>query len=109
MAGIRLKLLRAALAQVETRHAAEAERNELVADLRMRLERDTLLTTQQVGAPESNAEKMARYHAVVADLIATKRRELHRLLRNGEFDEEIIRQEEARLDLEEEKINHPIH
>jgi CPA1 family monovalent cation:H+ antiporter len=109
LSGIRLRLLRAALERVESHHAAEAQRNELVADLKVRLERDTLLTTRQVGSPESNAEKVARYNRVVADVIAAKRRELHRLLRNGEFDEDILREEEARLDLEEEKINHPIH
>jgi CPA1 family monovalent cation:H+ antiporter len=109
LSGIRLRLLRAALERVESHHAAEAQRNELVADLKVRLERDTLLTTRQVGSTESNAEKVARYNRVVADVIAAKRRELHRLLRNGEFDEDILREEEARLDLEEEKINHPIH
>lgn len=106
---IRLKLLRVALEQLETTHAVQANRNELVANLKNRLESDISLTTQHLDSLECDGEQIAEYNRVVTEVITAKRRELRRLRRKAEFDDEVIRKEEARLDLEEEKTNHPIH
>jgi NhaP-type Na+/H+ or K+/H+ antiporter len=106
---IRLKLLHVALQQLEQKHAVTTVRNELVANLKNRLESDIGLTKQHLDSLECDGEQIAEYNRVVTELISAKRSELRQLRRKAEFDDEVIRKEEARLDLEEEKTNHPIH
>ena len=106
---IRLKVLKVALDRLNEKHALEILNNELVGNLKNRLESDLYLTSQHLDSLECNAEQVIQYNEILTDVIAAKRRELRRLRRKQEFDDEVIRKEEARIDLEEEKIDHPIH
>ena len=109
LSAIRLELLDAALHQIDEKYAVEVVDNELVGTLKSRLESDIHLTQQHLESLDCGVEKITQYNRILTDLMNVKRRELHRLRSKEEFDDEVIRQEEARMDLEEEKINHPIH
>lgn len=106
---IRLKLLKVALKEVEEKYATEAIDNDLVSNLRDRMENDLHSITKHLDSLERDGEQVDQYNKIMADIITAKRNTLLYFRRLDEFDDEVIRQEEARLDLEEEKINHPIH
>ncbi|GAB3881918.1 Na+/H+ antiporter [Spirosoma agri] len=106
---IQLKLLKVALTHLQENYATESGNNELVKNLKDRLESDMHQTKQHLHCLESDDENVTEYNQIIADIIAVKRTELQRLRGKQEFDDDLIRKEEARMDLEEEKINHPIH
>ncbi|WP_338876515.1 Na+/H+ antiporter [Spirosoma sp. SC4-14] len=106
---IRLKLLKVALHELEERYASATETNDLVRNLKDRIKSDVRLTKHHLDSLECDGKKIAEYNQIMNEIIGVKRRELHRLRNREEFDDEIIRKEEARIDLEEEKMNHPIH
>ncbi|MVM37661.1 Na+/H+ antiporter [Spirosoma sp. HMF3257] len=106
---IRIKLLKVALHYLTENYAEEAGSNELVANLKSRMESDVHQTKRHLDSVESDSENVAQYNEIMAEIIQIKRDELHRLRSIQEFDDEVIRKEEAQMDLEEEKIDHPIH
>lgn len=105
---IRLKLTRAALNYLE-KYGDEANTNELVRNMKNRMENDLHQTKRHLDSLEGDGENVTQYNQIRAELIRVKRDELHRLSRKQEFDDDVLRGEEARMDLEEEKSNHPIH
>ncbi|QJW90448.1 Na+/H+ antiporter [Spirosoma taeanense] len=106
---IRLKLLDVALKTLNGKHAEEATTNELVGNLKNRLETDLDLTAQHLHSLDCDAGKIKRYNQILSGILTAQRDELRRLRHKKEFDDEVIRKEEARIDLEEEKVDHPIH
>ncbi|AKD55810.1 Na+/H+ antiporter [Spirosoma radiotolerans] len=109
VSAIRLKLLKVALKEVEEKYAIEAINNELVSNLRNRMENDLHSITRHLGSLERDGVQVDQYNKILTDIITAKRNALLYFRSLDEFDDEVIRQEEARLDLEEEKVNHPIH
>ncbi|MVM34853.1 Na+/H+ antiporter [Spirosoma sp. HMF4905] len=105
---IRLKLLKVALKHLHENYAEESGSNELVENLKNRMESDLHQTKRHLDSLESDGENVAQYNEIMTDIIKVKRDELHRLRSKQEFDDEVIRKEEARMDLEEEKLDHPI-
>ncbi|GAB4024318.1 Na+/H+ antiporter [Spirosoma gilvum] len=106
---IRLKVLKVALKHLHEHYTDELTSNELVDNLKNRIETELHQTKRHLDSMETDGEAVNTYNRVITDLIKVKRDELHRLRTIQEFDDEVIRKEEARMDLEEEKINHPIH
>ncbi|MFD2936230.1 Na+/H+ antiporter [Spirosoma flavum] len=106
---IRLKLLKVALKHLQDNYADELSTNELVENLKNRMESDSHQTKRHLDTLENDSENVTQYNEILTDIINVKRDELHRLRSKDEFDDHIIRQEEARMDLEEEKISHPMH
>ncbi|AQG79357.1 Na+/H+ antiporter [Spirosoma montaniterrae] len=106
---IRLKLLEVALDHLNNHYGPDIRQNELVENLKSRMESDQRLTTQHLNSLDCDTHKINRYNHIITDVINAKRRALYHFRRKQEFDDDIIRKEEARLDLEEEKIDHPIH
>ncbi|WP_460975809.1 Na+/H+ antiporter [Spirosoma knui] len=106
---IRLKLMQAALNQLNEKYSLHALNNELVGNLKNRIESEVYLTTQHLDSLACNEEQVREYNQILVEISAVKRRELHKLRTKQEFDDDVIRKEEARIDLEEEKIDHPIH
>ncbi|QDK79373.1 Na+/H+ antiporter [Spirosoma sp. KCTC 42546] len=106
---IRIKLLKVALKHLQENYAEESSNNELVENLKNRMESDLHQTKRHLDSVESDGENIAQYNEIIADIIRVKRDMLHQLRSKQEFDDEVIRKEEARMDLEEEKIDHPIH
>ena len=106
---IRLQLLKVASTHLDEKFAKSPINNELVENLKNRMESELFLTNQHLNALACDAHQIIEYNQLVNEIITVKRRELHRLRRKQDFDDEVIRKEEAQLDLEEEKIDHPIH
>lgn len=106
---IRLKLLDTALCRLEEHYPPGATGNELLENLRHRMQNDHHLTTRHLQSMDGDLDKIAHYNRIVTDILDAKRQKLRQLHQKQEFTEEIIRKEEARLDLEEEKLDHPIH
>ncbi|SFC90771.1 Na+/H+ antiporter [Spirosoma endophyticum] len=101
---IRLKLLKVALAYLHENYAKESSTNELVENLKNRMESDLHQTKRHLDSLESDGDNVTKYNEIVTDIINVKREELHRLRSVQEFDDEVIRKEEAQMDLEEEKL-----
>ncbi|MBD2700280.1 Na+/H+ antiporter [Spirosoma sp. BT702] len=106
---IRLKLQKAALNHLQEKYDKEIRTNELVGDMKSRIESDLRQTSRHLESIESDGEILAQYNQIRADILGVKRTALQHFRRKQEFDDEVIRKEEARIDLEEEKFNHPIH
>jgi CPA1 family monovalent cation:H+ antiporter len=108
-AAIRLKILHVALKRLSKHWNDESSANELVSNLKIRIENDIQLTKKHMDALACDGQKLVQYNQIRADVVKAKRDALQQLRGKLEFDDEIIRQEEAQIDLEEEKLNHPIH
>jgi CPA1 family monovalent cation:H+ antiporter len=108
-AEIRLALLNVALNELDEKYADIVRSNELVGNFRAHLENDIDSTAYHLKSLECDGIKIKEYNRVLSRVIGAKRKELHRLRAKDEFDDDVIRKEEARMDLEEEKIDHPIH
>jgi Na+/H+ antiporter len=106
---IRLKLLQVALAELDEKYGKEIGSNDLISNLKARMKNDFQSTKHHLNSLESDGGKIDEYNRAMNDIVSAKRRVLHQLRRREEFDDEVIRKEEARIDLEEEKLNHPIH
>ncbi|MBD2754164.1 Na+/H+ antiporter [Spirosoma validum] len=106
---IRIKLTKAALEHLQTNYADEANTNELVKNMKDRMESDLRQTKRHLDSLEDDGENVTRYNQIRTEIIKVKRDVLQRLNSKQEFDDDVIRGEEARMDLEEEKSNHPIH
>ncbi|QKZ14817.1 Na+/H+ antiporter [Spirosoma sp. KUDC1026] len=106
-ATVRLKLLNVSLTYLNEHYAVETEKNELVANLKTRMESDVHLTNERLDSLEDcrRDNTIDRFREVVIDVIEVQRKELYRLGRETEFSDEVIRRHEAQLDLEEEKIS----
>lgn len=106
---IRIKLLRVALKKLTSQYAVQADKNALVKNLKDGMESELHLTKQHLSSLNCDGDLRQEFHQIRTDLVKSKRQELLLLRSQQEFDDEVIRKEEARIDLEEEKINHPIH
>lgn len=106
---IRLKLQKVALQHLNTNYATELAENELVANLKARIESDLHQTKRHLESLENDGASVSQYNQILTEVMTIKRQELHNLRRKQEYDDDVIRKEEARIDLEEEKIDHPIH
>ena len=108
-AGVRLHLRTAAVQHLQRQYAAETAANELVARLQQRMETEVNLTTRTLNsleADESGRAALRQYHSVLLDVLRVEREALAHLRHHDTFDEEVLRQQEAQLDLDEAKVNH---
>lgn len=106
-AGIRLRLMQAALKRLNEKFTLELKENELIGFLKKQLESDISITNQQLESLECDAteiEEIARYHAVLMDIYSVQRKELYQLRKEKTFSDEQIRKQENQLDLDEAKI-----
>ncbi|MBX0292608.1 Na+/H+ antiporter [Hymenobacter sp. HSC-4F20] len=111
-AGIRLRLRRVALAHLAQEYAADIETNELISALQHRMQAEAQRTGNLLEAldyDESKRRALQRYHQVLLDVLHVQREELFVLRREDVFEEEMLRHQEAQLDLDEAKISHMPH
>jgi CPA1 family monovalent cation:H+ antiporter len=109
-AGVRVRLRQAAVAHLKQQYPAETASNELISRLQERMENELKLTTNTLDALEWNDEAkraaLHQYHRVLLDVLRVQREELFLLRRHNAFEDEVLRQQEAQLDLDEEKVRH---
>jgi monovalent cation/hydrogen antiporter len=103
---IRRKLAQASLEHIKNNYVAEIPNNELLESLTHKLESDIgFLNHMRETEPEQQGhEYVARYQEITRELLEMKRSMLHQFNKKEMFEEEVVRQHLAQLDLEEEKI-----
>jgi monovalent cation/hydrogen antiporter len=107
LSAIHRQLIDVALKKLSDRYAKESVENELVANLRTRMEKELYLHTERPGDTEvqhSEWQQTSEYHKIFSDLIKTQRNELMKT--RDKFDDEVIRRIEMLIDLEEERLSH---
>lgn len=112
MAGIRLRMKRAALHWLEKHYAREIGENELVAGLQASLRSDVEMTSKKLESILCDATQMAEVHEykkVLEDIYQVQRRELIALRNENIFTDEEIRKSQLGLDLDEAKLVRQTH
>lgn len=108
-AAIRLRMMRSALKTLDEKYVQETTGNELVGFLKKQLENDISITDQQLASlvcDTTEKEEVEVYNRVLTALITVQRNELFLLRKEKEFEDEVIRRQEAQLDLDEAKISY---
>ncbi|WP_316751161.1 Na+/H+ antiporter [Pedobacter gandavensis] len=106
-AGIRLRLMQAALRRLNEKFATDATENELIGFLKKQLESDISITNQQLESLECDTTEkveIARYNTVLMDIYSIQRKELYQLRKEKMFSDEQIRKQENQLDLDEARL-----
>jgi CPA1 family monovalent cation:H+ antiporter len=103
---IRRKLAKASLDLLDRKYAHEIGDNELLQALKFRLESDIgfLDHVRNSDTDTDGHEYIVRYQAITKELLEHKRSILHQFNRKETYEEEVIRQHLAQVDLEEEKV-----
>ncbi|GAB3239625.1 Na+/H+ antiporter [Hymenobacter seoulensis] len=111
-AGIRLRLRQVALDHMGQHYLPDIQENELIRALQQRMHAEAQRTENLLEAldyDESKRLALQRYHQVLLDVLRVQREELFVLRREDVFEEEMLRHQEAQLDLDEAKISHMPH
>ncbi|PSL30340.1 Na+/H+ antiporter [Dyadobacter jiangsuensis] len=103
---IRRKLAKASLDLINEKYADEIDSHELLRGLKFKLESDLGFLDHVKEFEEAKASHayITRYQDINKDLLAHKRQILHEFNKKETYEEEIIRQHLAQIDLEEEKV-----
>jgi CPA1 family monovalent cation:H+ antiporter len=104
---IHLRLLRLSLARLSDKHAGSLETNTLVRTLKQKLENElglTKLNIESLKITEDEKELVKEYNCVLLDIGEFQHKKLSSLGMHTLFDEDVIRREEVRIDLEQNKI-----
>jgi CPA1 family monovalent cation:H+ antiporter len=104
---LRLQLARVVLAHMDERYAREIEGNETYKRVRDRYARMIEITRKKLEAEELAGEQqnfLPHYRQMLLELIDVRRRELNRFRRANTFSDELIREREWELDLEEARL-----
>lgn len=101
---IKLKLIDLSLEKLVTSYQYQCTHNELMVNLKAELQHSLIEKKHTINAfkkGDINKVDLKAYREIVLDLIQVQRDELHHLKGNKSYDDDIIRKEEWRLDLEE--------
>lgn len=101
---IKLKLIDLSLDKLKTDYQYQCTHNELMINLKAELQHSLVEqkdTLQAYNKGDIDKHDLKAYHEIMVDLIKVQRKELHHLKSNKDYDDDIIRKEEWRLDLEE--------
>lgn len=106
---IKMRLAEAVLSYIDSNYANDLHHNEPFQVLRNRYQRMIELSKRKFDARhqrliESEDEFMPRYRQMLLELIDVRRKELVSYRLNGDFDEEMIKDKEFELDLEEARL-----
>ena len=103
--GIRLKMANAVVDYINTHYSAEAGTIEAFGRLKNRYERMAAITSSRLkmdgDTDGMTAKFLPRYRRLLIELVDVQRQELSRMRRDNEFPEEVLRNKETELDLEE--------
>ncbi|KQN33386.1 sodium:proton antiporter [Pedobacter sp. Leaf41] len=104
---IKLKLIDLSLDKLKADYQYQCTHNELMVNLKAELQHSLIEkkdTLKAFKAGQIDQVDLKAYHEIVLALIQVQRDELHHLKSNKNYDDDIIRKEEWRLDLEELSI-----
>jgi Na+/H+ antiporter len=103
---IRRKLAEESLNMINEKYLEEIPKNELLQSLKYKLESDIgfLDHVRESDPIHSGNDYVTKYQLITGELLQRKRALLHKFNKKETFEEEVIKQHLAQLDLEEEKI-----
>jgi monovalent cation/hydrogen antiporter len=104
---LRVQLAESVLAYIDTNYSEEVENNETYKRVRDRYERMIEISKKKLikqEAEEEAATFLPRYREMLVELVDVRRRELNRFRHSNEYDEDLIREREYELDLEEARL-----
>lgn len=103
-AQIKLKLIDLSLARLHESYQIQCVHNELMINFKSELEGSLTSRRNNLEALRSgkiDKQELRVYREIMIDLIHIQRNELHHLKNDRNYDDDIIKEEERRLDLEE--------
>ncbi len=112
IAHIKLRLMKASIAHLERNFQLETEENELVSNLKKRLENSAELTSERLESLECqsiNFDEVRVYHRVYLDIINAQRIELGKIRKEKVFELEVIQKQQMELDFDESKLSPKSH
>ncbi len=108
MESIRLRLAKGAVAHLDSKYPEEMAAHETIARLKEQFVRSiqaTELALNEDGKKEELTSVRRLQKKIGLELIDLRRRELHRISEEKRYDDEVIRDLEYNLDLEEARLN----
>jgi CPA1 family monovalent cation:H+ antiporter len=107
-ANIQLRLKEAVIKRLDGQFAADLAGNQLIALLRKNVEQDMASIREHLNCLDCNISEEAavdRYNEVFRHMMAVKRTELFHMRQEKAFQDEVIRKQEALLDIDEARID----
>ena len=104
---MRLRLANAVLSHINNQYAHEIETNDTYKRVRDRYARMIEITKKKLNAEEITKEEqnfLPHYRQMLLELVDIRRRELNNFRHNNTYSEELIREREWELDLEEARL-----
>jgi CPA1 family monovalent cation:H+ antiporter len=104
---LRIQLAESVLAFIDTNYAEQVDGNETYKRVRDRYERMIEITKKKLEKEEvedEGATFLPQYRKMLVELVDIRRKELNKCRNTGEYDEELIRERERELDLEEARL-----
>lgn len=102
---IRLRMANAVVDHINTHYPSEADSIEAFTRLKNRYERMAAITSSRLKMEGEEGEKAAKflpqYRRLLIELVDVQRQELAKMRRDNQFSDEILRNKETELDLEE--------
>jgi CPA1 family monovalent cation:H+ antiporter len=106
---LRIRLAESALSYMDTNYPEETQNHDTYKRVRDRYERMIEIAKRKLESSEEDGEDgssfLPHYRQMLLELIHIRRRELNYMRHTGEFPEELIREREWELDLEEARLN----
>ncbi|HEX4852374.1 MAG TPA: cation:proton antiporter, partial [Puia sp.] len=106
---IRLRMANVTLDFIRTQYASESNNIDAFSRVKDRYERMAKIAGEFLDEDEK-VEKFAtflpRYRKMLLEMVAVRRNELAKMRRENEFSEELLREKEMELDLEEARLRH---
>ena len=104
---LRIQLAESVLAYLDTNYLEEIRQNDTYKRVRDRYERMIEISKKKLDAEDMADEEssfLPHYRQMLIEIVEVRRRELNRVRHTNEFDEEMIREREWELDLEEARL-----
>jgi CPA1 family monovalent cation:H+ antiporter len=105
---LRVQLAEAVLAYIDTNYQEEIQKHDTYQRVRERYDRMIEAAKKKLESDEENEDKtndfLPRYRQMLLELVDVRRKELSRFRHNKEYNEELIRDREWELDLEEARL-----
>jgi len=108
MANIKLRLMKASVLYLEKNFQQEIKQNELVANLKKRIESTAALTSERLESLECQTidfNEVREYKRVFLYIIRAQRDELLKMRNEKVFELEIIQKQQMELDFDESKLS----
>ncbi len=105
---LRIRLAESVLSYIDTNYPEETQNNDTYKRVRDRYERMIEITKRKLETDEEEDEAdsfLPQYRQMLIELVHIRRRELNYFRHKGEYSEELIREREWELDLEETRLN----